>query len=204
MIYDLILIASSTVAAWSFLTAFYTYKRQKKGKKGRPLSGIVIGGVFALSLTFLVESVLHKSGDTSFIDLARQNSLVPVGVFMAGALQGIVYEFVGSVALGQWYYPTVHHRRHLWLVLPFFWALFMIIMQDTYAISRSLGCSVIPSLVITSLVPFILIEGINIFTKTWIYERYLKSVALLVVGWFILTYTFVWLFNQFVINPFGY
>lgn len=199
-----VIILSSVVAVWTFLLAFYTNRRHRSGKKGRPLPGIVIGGVFAIALTFLAESILHKSANTSFYDLSRQNSLVPVGIFLAGALQGIVYEFVGSIALGQWYYPTVHHRRHLWLVLPFFWALFMIIMQDTYAISRDLGASIGVSFVITALMPFVLIEGINFYTKTWVYERLLKSVPLLIIGWFILAYTFVWLMNTYVTNPFGY
>ncbi len=204
MLDSLIILISATLAVWSFSTAFYTYKRKKKGKRGRPLPGIVIGGIFALSLAFLTESILHKTANTSFYDLSRANSLVPVGVFMIGALQGIVYEFVGSVSLGQWYYPTVHHRRHLWLVLPFFWALFMIIMQDTYAISRSLGASFVASIILTTILPFVLIEGINLYTKTWVYERLLKSLPALIAGWFVLAYTFVWLTNQYISNPFGF
>lgn len=129
---------------------------------------------------------------------------MPVAIIMAGALQGVLYEYVGSIALGYWYYPTVRHRRHLFLVLPIFWAIFMLIMEDIFAICRSLGMNTATSFALTAIIPFALIEGINVYTRSWVYQRILKSVPLLIIGWFILAYTFVIAFNAYVVNPFGY
>ena len=168
------------------------------------MPGVVLGGLFAIALTIFVDALLYKTDSVSFYSLARANSLVPAEVFMAGALLGIVYEFVGSIALGQWYYPTIRHRRRLFLVLPFFWALFMIIMQDTFAICRAVGLTNLAAFVITSIVPLLLIEGINIYTRSWVYQRVLRSIPMLVAGWFLMTYMFVWLFNAHVVNPFGF
>lgn len=201
---SLIILVSAGIATWSFSVAYLTHKRHRTGKKGRPLPGVVIGGIFAISLTFLAEALLYRVANTSFYTLATASSLIPVGIFLSGALQGVVYEYVGSVALGQWYYPTVRHRRHLFLILPFFWALFMLIMQDTYAICRYLHLSTTSAFIITSLVPFVLIEGINVYTRSWIYQRLLRQIPLLIAGWFLMTLTFVWAFNTYVIKPFGY
>lgn len=168
------------------------------------MSGVVIGGLFALSLTVFTEAILYREDHTSFFTLTEAGSLLPLAVFISGALQGIVYEYVGSIALGQWYYPTVRHKRHLFLVLPFFWALFMVIMQDTYAICRSAGLDTAISFAVTAIVPFGLIEGINIYTKSWVYQRLLRSVPLLIIGWFIMAYTFVWPFNYYVASVFKF
>ena len=192
------------MSVWTFALAYLNHRHHRRTKKGRLLSGIVIGGLFAMSLTVFTESLLYRVGGISFYTLAKAGSLIPLGVFFAGALQGVVYEYVGSIALGQWYYPTVHHRRHLFLLLPFFWALFMVIMQDTYAICRAGGLDTAISFAITALIPFALIEGINVYTKSWVYQRLLRSVPMLIIGWFILAYTFVYIFNQHVVNIFSY
>ena len=79
----------------------------------------------------------------------------------------------------------------------------MIIMQNTFAIFRSVGLSANYSFVLTALIPFALVEGINFYTKTWIYRGMLKAPLILALGWFILAYTFALGFNKFILNPFG-
>lgn len=201
---DLIILASGAVAAWAFLIAVWTHKRHKKGKKGRLLPGLVIGALFAFALTIFLDALLNRIDDVSFYKLLKSGSLIPEGIFIVGALQGIVYEYVGSIALGQWYYPTVRHQRHLFLLLPIFWAVFMIIMQDTYAIFRVAGLNQTTSFILTAIIPFALIEGINLYTRSWVYERWLKSAPMLLGGWFILAYTFVIAFNHYLTKPLGY
>lgn len=80
----------------------------------------------------------------------------------------------------------------------------MIIMQNTYAIFRTLDLSSSASFVLTALVPFALIEGINVYTKTWVYRGMLRVPLILAVGWVILAFTFVLGFNRYVYNAFGF
>ena len=202
--YDLVLITSGLVAIWCFSLAYLTHRRHKKKKRGRLLSGIGIGSLYAVSLCIFMDLLLRNLTGESFLTLALDGSYIPAAVFLAGAALGVLYEYAGSFALNLWYYPSVRHEHKLFLVLPFFWAIFMLIMQDTYAISRYLGLSETMAVITTSLIPFALIEGINVYTKTWIYKGVLRQPVLLAVGWFILAITFVVLFNKYLINPFGY
>ncbi|MBI2592166.1 hypothetical protein HYW36_01685 [Candidatus Saccharibacteria bacterium] len=181
-----------------------THHRHRKGKRRRYFSGLFIGGTFALALTVFLDALLYRLTDQSFFKLLQDGSYIPAVIFLVGALQGIVYEYVGSFTFDLWYYPTVRHKHMLLLLLPLFWAMFMIIMQDTYAVLRSLGLSNNLSFILTALFPFALIEGINFYTKTWIYKGLLKSPLILAFGWVILAYTFVIGFNTYIYNLFGF
>src|SRR3989344_4252318 len=203
-IFDLILVASGLLAAWCFTLAYHTHRRHKKKKRGRLLSGIGIGSLYAVSLCIFMDLLLRNLTGESFLTLALDGSYIPAAVFLAGAALGVLYEYVGSFALNLWYYPSVRHEHKLFLILPFFWAVFMLIMQDTYAISRYLGLSESMAIITTSLIPFALIEGINVYTKTWIYKGVLRQPVLLAIGWFIMTIMFVVLFNKYILSPFGY
>lgn len=202
---NLVILISGLLSTFFLYAAYATHRHHKnKGKRLRYFSGLVIGGGFALALTIFIDSVLLHLTNHSFFKLLEEGSFVPASIFLVGAIQGIIYEYVGSFALGLWYYPTVRHKHLLFLVLPFFWALFMIIMQDTYAVLTTVGLSSSFAFILTALLPFALIEGINIYTKSWIYQGVLKSPIILAMGWMILSYTFAYGFNQYIYSPFGY
>lgn len=200
---NLVILLSGTICSICFYSAYINHKRHKKGRR-RYLSGLVIGGLFAVALTVFVDALLYRLDQRSFFQLMKDSSLVPIAIFIAGALQGIVYEYIGSFSLDLWYYPTVRHKHKLFLLLPFFWALFMVIMQDVYTIFRSIGLSSSISFVLTALIPFALIEGINVYAKSWIYKGVLKPPVFLAIGWFILAYTFVLGFNAYALSPFNF
>jgi len=197
------LFLSGAISAILLYAAYATHRRHKKGKSRRYFSGLVIGGGFALTLTVFTDALLYRLTGESFYSLLQNGSYIPTAVFLAGALQGVVYEYVGSFSLNLWYYPTVRHKHLLFLLLPLFWAIFMIIMQNTFAIFRAVGLSSSGAFVLTALIPFLLIEGINIYTKTWVYRGMLKAPLILALGWFVLAYTFALGFNKFILNPFG-
>lgn len=199
----LVVLASGIISSFCLIAAYKTHLRHKKGKRRRYFSGLAIGGIFAIALTVFCDSLLYQLSGQSFFTMLHQGSYIPAAIFLVGALQGIVYEYVGSFTFDLWYYPTVRHKHLLFLLLPLFWAIFMIIMQDAYAIFQNLGLSVGISFTLTALIPFALIEGINVYTKSWIYMGILKQPLALVIGWFILAYTFVIAFNQYVYNPFA-
>lgn len=193
--------ALSTILLYA---AHATHRRHKKRKGRRYFSGLAIGGCFALALTVFTDALLYKLTGDSFYTLLQQGSYVPAAVFLAGALQGIIYEYVGSFTFDLWYYPTVRRRHVLFILLPIFWAIFMIIMQNIYAIFRSLDLSVTWAFVLTALTPFALIEGINVYTKSWIYKGVLRPPLFLALGWFVLAFTFAVGFNKYILNPFGF
>lgn len=195
---------SGAVSAICLYAAIHAHRRHKQGKNHRYFSGLVIGGGFALALTVFTDALLFRLNGESFYSLLQTGSYIPAAVFLAGALQGVVYEYIGSFSFDLWYYPTVRHRHLLFLILPLFWAIFMIIMQNTFAIFRAIGLSSSTAFVLTALIPFGLIEGINIYTKSWIYKGVLKAPLTLALGWFILAYTFAVGFNKFILNPFGF
>lgn len=181
-----------------------THQRHRQGRGRRYFSGLVIGGGFALALTVFTDALLYKLTGESFYSLLQAGSYIPAAVFLAGVIQGIVYEYIGSFTFDLWYYPTVRHKHLLFLILPLFWALFMIIMQNIFAIFRSTGLSVSWAFVLTALIPFVLIEGINVFTKSWVYKGILKPPLILALGWFILAFTFALGFNKYILNPFDF
>lgn len=157
-----------------------------------------------MALTVFCDSLLYRLTGHSFFQLLKDGSYIPSAIFLVGAIQGVIYEYVGSFTFDLWYYPAIRRRHYLFLLLPLFWALFMIIMQDIYAIFKSAGLNSNSAFVLTALVPFALIEGINVYTKSWIYKGVLKPPLLLAGGWFILAYTFVLGFNEFIFKPLGY
>lgn len=183
--------------------AYHNHRHHKKHRR-RYFSGLHIGAAFGLALTVFSDALLYRLTGKSFYSLLQNGSFVPVAIFAAGALQGVIYEYLGSFTFDLWYYPTVRHKHYLFLLLPIFWATFMIIMQNTFAIFRALGLSTNVAFALTAFIPFALIEGINVYTKSWIYKGVLKVPLLLFAGWVVLTYTFVAGFNKFIFNPFGF
>ncbi len=191
------------LSAFFLHAAYMTHRRHKKGHRRRYFSGLVIGGGFAIALTVFTDTLLYRLTGQSFFNLLQDGSYIPAAIFLVGALQGIVYEYVGSFTFDLWYYPTVRHKHYLFLLLPLFWAFFMLIMQDTYAVIKSFGLSSNVSFILTALIPFALIEGVNAYTKSWVYKGILKPPPILALGWFILAYTFVLGFNKYIYSPFG-
>jgi hypothetical protein len=163
------------------------------------------GIVFSLTLFVFLDWIVYRIAGMSFIAGLVRGSTMPLTVFIAGCVIGMGWEYVGQFALGWWHYPSTYRRRWLLALLPFFWGLFMLIMQDGYAIARIEGLSPLFAVVVSTVVLGLLIECINVFTESWIYTGWGSSLPLLVLGWLILlAYTFVIGFNAFLLNPFGF
>ena len=164
----------------------------------------LVGAGFALGLLALLEWLLYRAASLSFTTALRAGSSMPLVVFIAGCVIGMAWEYVGQFAAKSWHYPPL--RRHLWLIaiLPLFWGIFMLVMQDGYAIARALGLSPVPAVLISTTVIGVLIEGVNLYTRSWVYTGTFSAAPFLVIGWLVfLAYTFVMGFNAFFLNPFG-
>src|SRR5215216_1719531 len=100
------------------------------------------GAVLALSLLVFLEALLQYTQGVSFYEKLRSGEAEVVwAVFFAGAVQGILYEYVGQFTFPLWYYPQAERIRPLLLGLPLFWGIFMIILQDTWALVRGWGAA---------------------------------------------------------------
>lgn len=158
---------------------------------------------FMAALLVLAEAILQRATGNSFFAFLGSSPHVPLDFFLLGVLQGTVYEYIGCVALDLWYYPAVALRRQWFLALPLAYGLFIFIMEDTFAILRHFRLSTFWALIATAAIQMALIEGINIYTRSWVYKGPFKNAAVLFAGWLLLTYTFVVAMNGFVLNPFG-
>lgn len=189
----------------AYVGAFAVSRNSEWCEGKRQAIGDAFGVLFALALLTLVEALLHRFGGVSFVGLVMRGSTVPVAVFTAGACLGMAYEYIWQFGTRSWYYPSVEKRRVLLAALPLFWGIFMLIMQDTYALFRISGSGAVLAATATALVQGALIEGINFFTRSWVYVGKSASFLVLVPGWIVfLAFVFILLFNRFFVNPFGY
>jgi len=164
-----------------------------------------IGVIFAFIFLFLVEYVLYKMQGFSFFSSLREGSSMPVIVFISGMILGMACEYVGQFSINWWYYPSIKVKKSLLLLLPIFWGIFILIMQDMYAIFRIFGFHSILAVAVSTFITGCLIEGINLYTKTWIYRGRGSHPLVLFFGWVILlSFFFVIGFNIHVINPFSF
>lgn len=201
---DIIIIISLVLLAASFAAgrALHNSTRLIKGVfPGYKMALICL--VFMAVLLVLAEAILQRAAGESFFALFSSSPHIPLDFFLLGVLQGTVYEYAGCVSLDLWYYPAVALRRQLFLVLPLAYGLFIFIMEDTFAILRHFRFSTFWALVVTAAIQMALIEGINSYTRSWVYKGPFKSIAVLFAGWLLLTYTFVVAMNAFILNPFG-
>ena len=167
--------------------------------------GSRVGLITALGLCALVEILLYWMDGISFTSELLKGNSMPMVVFIAGCVIGMAWDYMGLFALHWWRYPPA--ERHPWLlvVLPLFWGLFMVIMQDSYAIVRLLGFGTIPAVLISTIVLGVVIESANLYTRSWIYLGPVTSIPFLIFGWVVgLGFTYVVGFNAYVINPFGF
>ena len=162
------------------------------------------GGFFALGLFAVAELILNARIGTSFTKLLFEGNTISIVVFAAGCVIGMAWEYVGQFALEWWHYPPIQRHRWLFALLPVFWGIFMLIMQDGYALARTLGLAPLAAVLVSTLTIGFLIEGINLYTRSWVYSGWMSSLPLLAIGWiFFLASTFVIGFNTYFINPFG-
>jgi hypothetical protein len=120
-------------------------------------------------------------------------------------IMGMACEYIGQFSINWWYYPSIKIKKSLLLLLPLFWGIFMLIMQDMYAIVRTFGLQSISAVLISTFITGCLIEGINLYTKTWIYRGKGSHPLVLAFSWLVLlSFFFVIGFNIYVINPFGF
>jgi hypothetical protein len=200
---ELIAIGSGLVVVGSFVLARYV--RNLKGLKHhqRALDGV--GVLLALSLLVFVEALMQVTQGTSFFTTAQQGFGDDVAfIFMIGALQGVIYEYVGQFTYPLWYYPAAERHRFLLLGLPLFWGIFMLIMQDTWALYRGWGLSPWLAVPAVALTQYALIEGINLWLHSWKYRGFANTPYFLIPGWVILVLTFVVGYNHFFDSPFGF
>src|SRR3989344_2452305 len=165
----------------------------------------VSGVRFSLAFLSLVEYLLYRLNGVSFFALAQAGSVIPTLVFVCGMILGMACEYIGQFAIDWWYYPSIKVKRSLLLLLPIFWGIFIFIMQDMYAIFRIWGLDSIPAVAISPFITACLIEGVNLYTKTWIYRGKGSHPLVLAFGWgVLLSFFFVTAFNAYIINPFGF
>ncbi|HSX33691.1 MAG TPA: hypothetical protein VLF91_05145 [Candidatus Saccharimonadales bacterium] len=191
------------VVAGCFFAAHRVFAMKKWSAGRKQFWGDGIGAIFALSLFLCLELLLQHTLGNSFYSLWRDGSMLPRELFIIGALQGIVYEYVGQFTYPLWYYPQGEVRRWMLLGLPLFWGVFMLIMQDTWALYRWLGAGTAVAFVLTALTQYGLIEGFNLITHSWKYKGWANTPYFLIIGWFILVLTFVCITNHVLGSPFG-
>jgi hypothetical protein len=164
-----------------------------------------IGVGFAFLLFAVCEYVLFLGSGSCFVLVLLGGNPMPVYVFAAGCIIGMAWEYMGQFTWRWWHYPMIDLYHPFLAVLPFFWGLFMLIIQDGYAIARIYGLNAIPAASLSNLLLGILIEGMNLYTRSWRYLGILRSYTAVAVFWlFFISFTFVVGFNAVVINPFGY
>lgn len=201
-----IIILSGLTVAGSFVA----------GERARRIKGLtplhkqiicdIVGVTLALSLLVFVEATLHYAQGTSFFDLVRSGRWgdVVLPVLISGAVQGIIYEYIGHMTFPFWYYPQIERLRFLLLFLPLFWAIFMVILQDSWALFRGAGLDPWLAVGLVAFVHLSIIEGINLFIHSWVYKGWVNTIYALAPGWILLVLTFVVLQNRYFVNPFGY
>ena len=167
--------------------------------------GISVGVTFAFVFLFAVEYLLNKISGYSFFTLLKSGNSMPLIVFICGCIIGMACEYLGQFSFKWWYYPSVNHDKTLLIGLPIFWGIFMIIMQDMYTIFRIFSFHQILAVVISTFITGCLIEGVNLYTRSWVYRKWGASPFALLPGWIILlSFVFVIGFNAYIINPFGF
>lgn len=199
----IVLATSGAVIAGTYAGAYLVSTKSGWDEKRRQKVGDAVGALFALALLAFVEALFSRVRGTSFFTLLAAGSTIPAVVFVAGCVIGMAYEYFGQLALRWWHYPSIERKKFLFFVLPLFWGIFMLVMQGAWGIFRSFDFGVLAATVLTAIAPLLLIEGINVFTHSWVYTGRMKSVPAFFLGWIILTLTFVLLFNRFITNPFG-
>jgi hypothetical protein len=163
-----------------------------------------IGIGVALCLCVALEVLLYAIAGISFFTSLLKGSIIPVIVFVCGCIIGMAWDYFGIIATKWWRYPPAERHPWFYLVLPLFWGVFMIIMQDGYAIMRLLGLDFIPALLISTSMLGLIMEAANLYTRSWVYLGSGRAIPLLLIGWVVgLGFTYVVGFNLYIINPFG-
>lgn len=202
----ILMIVSGVLLAASFVLA-YLVKHNKKLKSRSDLKqtlGDACGVLMAFSLFAFLDSALQRIMGNSFYQLWQSGSIVPLQFVAAGAMQGIIYEYVGQFTFPMWIYPAAEKRRFLLLGLPLFWGVYMLVMQDTWAIVRHIGVPYVAAIFVVALIQYVIIEGFNLWSNSWNYKGSYERAPALYLGWIILTLTFVAGYNHFIASPFGY
>jgi hypothetical protein len=199
-----------TVLTGCALMGTFAAGRWVKDRRGwkpvhKQIAGDTVGTLFALSLLAFLEALLQYTQGVSFFDKLRTGHADVVwAIFLAGAIQGIIYEYVGQFTWPAWYYPQARRWKLLLLLLPVFWAIFMLVMQDTWALLRGFGAHPLLVIPIVALIQLALIEGINLYTNSWVYTGRANRMVMLSLGWVLLVLTFVVFNNHFFVNPYGF
>ncbi len=167
--------------------------------------GLSTGLVFSFAFLFVLEYVLFTFKGISFFSILKSGNITPLVVFICGCIIGMAWEYIGQFGLKWWYYPSINEHWSLMAALPIFWGIFMVIMQDMYAMFRIAGLGAILAVIVSSFIVGLLVEGVNLYTRSWVYTGWMTSPIVLVLSWIVLlSYTFVIGFNGFIINIFGF
>jgi len=196
---------SGIVIVSCFAGAYVVARARRASGLSLQRRGDAVGVVFAFALLAFVEALLHQVTGHSFFFLLGTAPSVVAAVFLGGALLGMSYEYIWQFWLRWWYYPSVEKHQWLLALLPLFWGIFMFLMHDVYAILRAYDLSVFVAATLTAVLVGAIIEGINIWTRSWVYIGPGASLWILISGWVVfLGFVFVPLFNVLFVNPFGY
>jgi hypothetical protein len=196
---------SGLAVAGSFVLGHYASQLKGLSAFRKQVACDAAGALLAFSLLVFLEALLHYSHGVSFFDKLRSGEAGAVGaVYLAGVMQGVVYEYVGQFTFPLWYYPQAERIRVLLLGLPLFWGIFMLILQDTWALFRGAGVAAWLSVLLVAVVQYVVIEGINLFVHSWKYKGFANTPYFLIFGWIILVLTFVVGYNHYFGSPFGF
>lgn len=92
------------------------------------------------------------------------------------------------MVLSPWYYPPVKIFPYVFIGVVIFYGIFGVIVRETFMYLSKFFKSIWINTISTALVLLFLMEGMNIFTKSWIYVPVHPIIFFL--GWIILVLTF--------------
>lgn len=138
-----------------------------------------LGGFYAFFLLFLSRAI-----DSTKI---KRDSYYRM--FTAGMILGVIVEAVGYL-FGLWYYPLVLSYTWAALLIPVFYGMFMMIITHSFQIAaRYTKLFPVAFFIVTTLV-FVLLEGINLFSKSWLYTGWFSEWTVMYAAWFPLVLSF--------------
>ena len=138
-----------------------------------------LGGFYAFFLLSL----------SSALDKERMERLSCYRMFAIGIILGAFWEILGYL-FGLWYYPFV--IAHIWsaFLLPFFWGMYMmVIVHSFHIVARFTKRFSVALFAVTTLL-FVMLEGINLLTESWVYTGWFLEWAMTYAACFPLVLSF--------------
>lgn len=122
-----------------------------------------------------------------------------ISILAGSALLGLVLELTLQYRLDAWRYVNAGGRRRLhgWTIPA--WALFGVIMQDTYAVYAH-WLPVVLAIPLTAWTQGFVFEATNLYRPMWRYHDRYRKAFVLAAGWIGLVLVFIPGLNLFVVG----